>query len=116
MFRRKSFSKLKIIVFLALALVFYNEFVVYLISYSNWPTHHSNAEKDSIRLLLVADPQLIGENDEPWYQSWLARWDSDRYLRNTFILANSYVRPNATIYLGDLFDEGTRFINHSNLF
>lgn len=43
--------------------------------------------------------------------SWLARWDSDRYLRNTFILANSYVKPDATIFLGDLFDEGLKSTN-----
>jgi len=58
--------------------------------------------------LLVADPQLIGENDEPFYYSALARWDSDRYLRSNYILANSYVKPDATLYLGDLFDEGLK--------
>ena len=59
-----------------------------------------------LRFLLVADPQLIGENDEPWYYDWLARWDSDRYLRGTFAVASSYVQPDVIVYLGDLFDEG----------
>lgn len=52
--------------------------------------------------------KLIGENDEPFYYSALARWDSDRYLRSNYILANSYVKPDATLYLGDLFDEGLK--------
>lgn len=109
----KNFSKLRIVFFLALGLIFYNEFLVYVISYINWPSlhfaHHSkNASDRPIRLLLVADPQLIGENDEPWFLSWIARVDSDRYLRNSYIFANAYVEPDATLYLGDLFDEGLK--------
>jgi hypothetical protein len=115
-----SKRNLRIIGFIALFLIFYNEFVVYWISYLNWPQLHKESKfyengaliKDlnhrPIRLLLVADPQLIGENDEPWFQSWIARWDSDRYLRSSFILASSYTKPDAIIYLGDLFDEGLK--------
>jgi len=99
--------KVKIIFFISLSLIFYNEFAVYWLNYASWPSSEKlKLNTDAVRLLLIADPQLIGENDEPWYQSWAARWDSDRYLRNTFILANSYIKPNSTIFLGDLFDEG----------
>jgi hypothetical protein len=108
---RNHFSKLKIIFYLGLSLIFYNEFLVYWISYINWPSVHNystSKTNESYRLLLVADPQLIGENDEPWFLSWIAQWDSDRYLRSTYALANSHVKPNATIYLGDLFDEGLK--------
>ena len=102
----KSFH-LKFIVITSLTVIFYNEFLVYWVNYSNWPAHDiATRDGNSTRILLVADPQLIGENDEPWYQSWAARWDCDRYLRNTYLLANAYVKPNSTIYLGDLFDEG----------
>lgn len=113
MLKSKNISKFKIIFYLGLSLIFYNEFLVYYISYINWPSlhfsnHTTKSVNQSIRLLLVADPQLIGENDEPWFVSWLARWDSDRYLKNSFILANSYVKPHATMFLGDLFDEGLK--------
>ena len=102
---------LNILCLLALSLLFYNEFLVYYMNYMNWPQLQTvkkaqNQSDQSVRLLLVADPQLIGENDE--FYGWLARWDSDRYLRNTFLLANSYVKPDATIFLGDLFDEGLK--------
>lgn len=108
---------LKLFFFAGFALVLYNEFLVYWLNYLNWPELHKqelftskdlNDSTRPIRLLLVADPQLIGENDEPWYLSWIARWDSDRYLRSTFVLANSYTKPDATLFLGDLFDEGLK--------
>ncbi len=111
-FRRFTFVKnLKVLCFLALFLLFFNEFLIYYVNYVNWPQLQminkiQNQSDQSVRLLLVADPQLIGENDE--FYGWLARWDSDRYLRNTFLLANSYVKPDATIFLGDLFDEGLK--------
>ena len=38
----------------------------------------------------------------------LRRWDSDKYLQKSFSLAYGYVRPDAVIFLGDLFDEGSR--------
>lgn len=111
----------KVFATIGLLLVFYNEFVVYWISYLNWPQLHKSEQfyykngtsKDDLnerplRLLVVADPQLIGENDEPFFQSWIARWDSDRYLRSSFILASAYTRPDAIVYLGDLFDEGLK--------
>jgi hypothetical protein len=109
----RNLGKLQMLLFIGLGLVFYNEFLVYWINYINWPSlhkyqHAEDATEKSIRILLVADPQLIGENDEPWFQSWAARWDSDRYLRTTYTLANAYVKPDATFYLGDLFDEGLK--------
>ena len=103
----KFMSSYKSVLLLSIILLVYNEYTVYWLSYLKWPSVH-DPKNDSIRLLLIADPQLIGENDEPWYQGWLARWDSDRYLRKTFLLANSYIKPNATIFLGDLFDEGLK--------
>ena len=103
--RKKTSFNFYFLLFSSLFAIFYNEFLVYWLNYNSWPQYHK-LEKNATRLLLIADPQLIGENDEPWYQSKIARWDSDNYLRNTYLLANSYVKPNATIYLGDLFDEG----------
>lgn len=100
------FYELRISLILAFVLVFYNECFVYWISYYNWPKLHKELNGNSTRLLLIADPQLIGENDEPWYQKSFAIWDSDRYLSKTFSFVNWYVKPNSTLFLGDLFDEG----------
>ena len=113
---RHSKKSLKIFIISAFLLVLYNEFFVYWLAYLSWPPLHKehllnlpkNDSNRPYRFLLVADPQLIGENDEPWFLSYIARWDSDRYLRATFALANSYVKPDATVYLGDLFDEGLK--------
>lgn len=111
-------NQIEFIAFISLCLIFYNEFAVYWISYMSWPARHTthvhvnkttNTNDKPVTFLLVADPQLIGENDE--FYGWLARWDSDRYLKNTYLLANSFVKPDATIYLGDLFDEGLKASN-----
>lgn len=118
---RPSKNKFQLVSILSFLLMLYNEVLVYWQAYLKWPQLHeqglfnykngtriNNLDERPIRLLLVADPQLIGENDEPWYFSWIARWDSDRYLRSGFVLANSYTKPDSTIFLGDLFDEGLK--------
>lgn len=107
---------LKLFGYATLCLVFYNEFAIYWLNYLSWPSsqlpdnHYKSDEElnKPLRLLLVADPQLIGENDEPWWYGWLARWDCDRYLRNTFAFARMAAQPDAVLYLGDLFDEGLK--------
>lgn len=52
--------------------------------------------------MLVADPQLIG-NNEPW----ITRYDSDRNLRKSFESALTIVQPEVVIFLGDLMDLGS---------
>ena len=106
---------LKWICALTISIVVYNECIVYFVSYMSWPPNHASSiksinttEGSTLRLLLVADPQLIGEDDEPWTYGWLARWDSDRYLHNTYMLAYNYVKPHSVVFLGDLFDEGLK--------
>ena len=99
--------KSRLIFYISLIIIFYNEFLVYWQSYSSWPSLFKT-DKTDIRLLLVADPQLIGDNDEPWYQESIAKWDSDRYLENTYRLALAHTQPDVIIFLGDLFDEGLK--------
>jgi metallophosphoesterase superfamily enzyme len=57
------------------------------------------------KLLLVADPQLIGEKDEGLF-GLITRNDADRYLAKTFSQANEYIKPDWILFLGDIFDEG----------
>lgn len=55
------------------------------------------------RVLLVADPQILGDKNE----RWIYRWDNDRHLRQTFRQAFAHVNPTAVFFLGDLMDEGS---------
>lgn len=57
---------------------------------------------DCLRLLLVADPQILG-----YSEPWLARYDSDRNLRKSFHSALLTAQPDYVIFLGDLMDEGS---------
>ncbi|TMS38580.1 hypothetical protein L596_005272 [Steinernema carpocapsae] len=67
-----------------------------------------SAEHGAARMLVVADPQLIGYQDENKLIGPLARWDSDRYLRRSFRLAMDVVNPDIVVFMGDLMDEGVK--------
>ncbi|XP_013379114.1 uncharacterized protein C630.12 [Lingula anatina] len=85
--------------------VFINEYGLYYAQYKRWIDLESARfwfpEKQTL-FLLVADPQLLGYRRE----NIITRWDCDRYLKKTFDLAYDYVKPDAILFLGDLFDEG----------
>jgi hypothetical protein len=48
-------------------------------------TFPSNSAPNSTRILVIADPQLIGYRNEPKWIGWFSRWDSDRF----FIVINN---------------------------
>lgn len=58
-------------------------------------------------ILLVADPQLLGETFDTNFYSEIAIQDSDDHLRKTFHSAYAYTKPNVICFLGDLLDEGS---------
>lgn len=58
-------------------------------------------------MLFVADPQLIGETQDTNFYNGLAIYDSDRYLRKTFVQAMHHARPDVICFMGDLMDEGS---------
>ncbi|XP_059469070.1 uncharacterized protein LOC132192887 isoform X2 [Neocloeon triangulifer] len=60
-----------------------------------------------MKLIFVADPQLIGEELETGFKSIFSFWDSDRYVKRTFSYAMVNVQPQAVVFLGDLLDEGS---------
>jgi len=103
------FRHLPQILFLcAFSLVIYNEWLVYLIKARKWVSlPNIQPPTQGVRLLFVADPQLIGHVYEHWAVGPFARWDSDRYMQLTFSLAIHHVQPEVIIFLGDLFDEGS---------
>ena len=55
--------------------VLYNEFIVYEIQSFKWSARNC---EECVRVLLVADPQILGEKKENYLGAWFARWDSDR--------------------------------------
>lgn len=60
-----------------------------------------------LRILFVADPQLIGETLDTNFYNGIAIYDSDRYLKKTFNQALHFVRPDVICFMGDLMDEGS---------
>ncbi|KAJ9615733.1 hypothetical protein H2200_001810 [Cladophialophora chaetospira] len=72
--------------------------------WESWPAyarpHH---------VLLVADPQLVDPHTypgRPWPLSSLTVLYTDLYLRRSYRLLQENLRPDATLFLGDLFDGG----------
>lgn len=102
-------NRVTIICFIAFTSLLYNEFLSYTVHrYVLWPKLTCERSHECVSILFVADPQIIGEQFEmPFPVGTLARWDCDRYLRNTFTRAVSLMEPNAIIFLGDLMDEGS---------
>ncbi|CAF1207163.1 unnamed protein product [Adineta ricciae] len=104
--KRLLISRYGFVLLTACLVVCMNEIVCYEWMVMTWPNIDSLANKSTVRkFLLVADPQLIGEKDEGFF-GLITRNDADRYLANTFSRANSYVKPDGILFLGDIFDEG----------
>lgn len=55
-------------------IILYNEWIVYFMYSLHWPNMKCGEIKTLHPVLLVADPQILGEKTE----NFLARWDSDR--------------------------------------
>lgn len=109
MLRKCLHTKKRSIAFFTLlaTLVLYAEVLVYLLVQTKWSNITCDNQKECTKILLVADPQLIGLYNDG-VVSYFTRLDSDRYLRKTYIQAYSYTKPDIVIYLGDLTDEGSR--------
>lgn len=90
------------IIFIIL-LVFFNEFLIYRIQKFTWKQIKCSNDENCTRVLLVADPQILGNCHESFY----ARIDSDRHLSHNYKVALSFVKPDVIIFLGDLMDEGS---------
>jgi hypothetical protein len=73
-------NRARFILVIIVAVLIYNEYVVYsLKNWFSWPNIHCDTSSKCIKILLVADPQILGEQYEPHFpRGLLARWDSDR--------------------------------------
>ncbi|KAK6748023.1 hypothetical protein RB195_000939 [Necator americanus] len=70
-----------------------------------WNIRRSTSD-ESLGILIVADPQLVGFKNENHMLGPLTRWDSDKFLSKGFSHALAATQPDLVIFLGDLFDEG----------
>lgn len=68
-----------------------------------WPKTFCGNKNYCTTVMLVADPQILGNENE----NFLARWDSDRFLFNTYGRAFQHTKPDNVVFLGDLMDEGS---------
>ena len=90
--------------FVLTAVILYNEILVYFRYYTFWP---EIKEAPVLKILFVADPQIIGNEDQNnALVTWIAKWDSDRYLYKTFSWATYAYSPDVVVFLG------LYFINH----
>lgn len=83
-----------------------NECFVYYFKYCQWNKLYCHSD-ECTRILLVADPQILGETFDTNFYNALAVQDSDRYLRKTFKLALRHTDPHVIVFMGDLMDEGS---------
>ncbi|XP_055378802.1 metallophosphoesterase 1 homolog [Condylostylus longicornis] len=89
-----------------LSIIFINECLIYFIMPIWWNSLQCQSG-DCTRIFFVADPQLLGfENENKLYGYW-SRQDSDRHLKATFQRALQFTSPDVIIFLGDLLDEGS---------
>ncbi len=57
-----------------------------------------------LKLLVLSDPHIQCNFNR--YEPWVARWDSDHYVRKSFSLLMRRLVPDVVIVLGDVFAEG----------
>lgn len=95
----------KVGILLVILFVLYIEIFSYYVNKKRWNYLSCSDPKKCLKILLVADPQIIGH--EKYYLTPLASYDSDRFLKVSYNHAYNFVKPDVTIFLGDLMDEGS---------
>lgn len=86
-------------------LILYIEIFNYYINKQKWNNLLCFDPKICLKILLVADPQIIGHDG--FYLTPVTVYDSDRFLKISFRQAYDFVKPDVIIFLGDLMDEGS---------
>lgn len=97
----------RILLVAAVSLVLYTEFMTYWLLPLQWIKKPVCVPPKCYKLLLVADPQILASplGGQSLFRL-IARWDSDRYIRKTFLNALDYIEPDFLIFLGDIMDSG----------
>ena len=72
-----------------------------LLPYFSWPHIPKSDPANTLRIMLVADPQLPGYWNQPSsIFGSISRHDSDSYLARTYSQALHYIKPDIIIFLG----------------
>ncbi|KAL3284585.1 hypothetical protein HHI36_018742 [Cryptolaemus montrouzieri] len=108
--RRKRHIYICIIFTLVIFFVIYTELISYIINTNYWIHLQCLDQTQCLKILLVADPQITG-HEQIGSLSSLAQYDSDSFLKRTYLHAVNFVKPDITIFLGDLMDEGSTATN-----
>lgn len=61
-------------------MIVYNEWLTYYLQTLNWPALEYPNEDGCVKILLVADPQILGEQSENPLLTLIFNWDSDGYV------------------------------------
>lgn len=108
---QRRVSKKHLLLTFVMGVVLYNEWLTYAATTLNWP-HLAAPSEDSVRLLLVADPQILSQisDSEPVFPlSLITIWDADRYVSRGFQMALWKTKPDIVVFLGDLLNDGSIF-------
>lgn len=102
-------NRLRNILIAIALLIFHNECLIYVaLRLFTWQTLPcQQPDNNCTRLLLVADPQILGNTFDTNGYAPIARRDADRYLAVTYAHAIGHSQPDAVVFLGDLMDEGS---------
>ncbi|KAF8361559.1 hypothetical protein PRIPAC_88482, partial [Pristionchus pacificus] len=87
---------------LLVAIVFWNEYLVYYVKIGltcRWP---EGAEEDPFRVFMVSDTHLLGRFRGHWVDKLKREWQMHR----SYQTARQLLQPEVAFFLGDLFDEG----------
>jgi len=104
--RRLAIDFPKLCVLILAGSVVYNEYLAYWVCSLYWPS--LPLPQGATVLLFLADPQIQGLSHEPAGPlGSIRRWDSDRYLHKGYSWAHANYNISASIFLGDLLDEGS---------
>ena len=106
MVRKMNINHNKLCLLILGCTVLYNEMLSYWLCHLSWG--HMDTGQAQVRMLMVADPQIVGNIHEPsGVLGWVRRWDCDRYLSKTYGWAMASYDINTVVFMGDLIDEGS---------
>ncbi|XP_055539796.1 uncharacterized protein LOC129726757 [Wyeomyia smithii] len=89
-----------------LCLVVYSESLIHIFHSLQWAQIECHTD-NCLKVLLVADPQILGNTFDTKLYWPLANYDSDRHLGITYRRALQHSMPHVICFLGDLMDEGS---------